>query len=275
MLKISELYIYPIKSLAGIKVNRAEITDRGFKYDRRWMLIDQNNRFISQREVARMALLKVATEDYGLTITYNETSVTVPYTIDNKEFIEATIWEDNCLALLVDEKVDQWFTDVLGINCRLVYMPDESLRITDPKYTPDGYVTSFADAYPFLLISQASLNDLNNRLDVELPMDRFRANIVVSGALPYQEDIMDEITINRIHFFGVKLCARCNIPTIDQQTAKAGKEPSKTMAKYRQKNNKIYFGQNLIHTGTGSIAIGDEVNVLSQHTAERFIIEKK
>jgi uncharacterized protein len=275
MLNISELYIYPIKSLRGIKVSRAEVTDRGFKHDRRWMLIDENNRFISQREVATMALLKVKIEDNGLKVTFDETSLKVPFIIGNKDVINVKIWDDECPAQLVNEESDRWFSNVLSIKCRLVYMSDESLRVTDPRYAPDGSVTSFADAYPFLLISQASLDDLNSRLEVALPIDRFRPNIVVTGGQPYQEDIMNEFAINGISFFGVKLCARCNIPTIDQQTAKAGKEPSKTMATYRLKNNKIYFGQNLIHSGTGFISVGDEVSVLSQHTEERFIIKKK
>jgi len=272
MLKVSDLYIYPIKSLRGIKVNHAEVTDRGFKHDRRWMLVDDNNRFISQREVARMALLKVAIEDDGLKVSFNETSVTIPFRVENKVFVQVTIWDDSCKAQLIDTTIDQWFTDVLGKRCRLVYMPDKSLRETDPKYTPDGYITSFADAYPFLLISQASLNNLNSRMDIELHMDRFRPNIVIEGSSPYQEDTMNQLAINGVNFSGVKLCARCNIPTIDQQTAKAGKEPSKTMAKYRLKNNKIYFGQNLISSGTGLISIGDNVDVLSTHTEERFII---
>ena len=275
MLNVSELYIYPIKSLAGIKLNRAEVSDRGFKYDRRWMLIDEHNRFISQREVALMALLKVTIEDENLLITYNDTSIKVPFIFENKAVIQVNIWDDTCEALVIDENIDKWFSKHLDINCRLVYMPDASLRVTDPRYAPEGCVTSFADAYPFLLISQASLDDLNSRLEMAVPIDRFRPNIVISGGQPYQEDEMNELTINGVSFFGVKLCARCNIPTIDQQTAKAGKEPTKTMARYRLKNNKIYFGQNLIHTGAGYIAVGDEVNVLSQHTEARFFIPKK
>ncbi len=269
---VSELYIYPIKSLSGIKLTRAEVTDRGFKHDRRWMLIDENNRFISQREVAKMALLKVDIEDNGLKVTYNDTSTKIPFKTENKELINVSVWDDQCRAVLVDEKADQWFSAALGMNCRLVHMPDDSIRTTDPKYAPDGSVTSFADAYPFLLIGQASLEDLNSRLDSPIPMDRFRPNIVIADTQPYQEDTMDELAINGINFSGVKLCARCNIPTIDQQTAIASKEPSKTMAGYRLKNKKIYFGQNLVHSGTGFISVGDEVTVLSQHTADRFII---
>ncbi|MGY3212205.1 MOSC domain-containing protein [Mucilaginibacter sp. HD30] len=275
MLNVSELYIYPIKSLAGVKLNRAEISDRGFKHDRRWMLIDEHNRFISQREVALMALFKVEIDEDSLLVTYNNTSIYVPFVFENKDIIKVTIWDDTCEALLVDEKIDLWFSEHMNMNCRLAYMPDSSLRVIDARYAPEGSVTSFADVYPFLLISQASLDDVNSRLELTMSMDRFRPNIVISGGEPYQEDLMNEFTINDITFFGVKLCARCNIPTIDQQTAKKGKEPSKTMARYRFKNNKIYFGQNLIHSGIGFISVGAEVNVLSQHTEERFFIPKK
>ncbi|PJJ79114.1 MOSC domain-containing protein [Mucilaginibacter auburnensis] len=272
MLTISQLYIYPIKSLAGIKLDTVEVTDRGFKHDRRWMLVDENNRFLSQREIAVMALIKSRITDHYLEVTYKDSSIKIPLTPVKQEFITVLVWDDTCNAQLVDDDIDKWFSGVLGLNCRLVYMPDESLRNTDPQYTPEGYITSFADAYPFLMIGQASLNDLNSRLTQPIPMNRFRPNIVFKCAEPYQEDLINEFTINNIRFNGVKLCARCNIPTIDQDTAIAAKEPSKTMAGYRLKNKKIYFGQNLIHTGSGVISVGDELKVLSTHNEERFIV---
>lgn len=161
---------------------------------------------------------------------------------------------------------------MLGISCRLVYMPDETSRITDQRYTPENSITSFSDAYPFLIIGQASLDDLNNRLTEPLPMNRFRPNIVYSGGLPYQEDAMHTFNIGDITFHGVKLCARCIMTTIDQQTAIKYKEPLKTMARYRFKNNKIMFGQNLVHEGLGEIKIGDELHVLKLNSDERFIM---
>lgn len=274
MLIVSELYIYPIKSLAGVKVDRAKLTDRGFKYDRRWMLIDDNNRFISQREVAAMALLKVEIESAGLKISSPDSFITIPFIPERNEFIKVTIWDDICSAQLVDETADKWFTSILGVSCRLVYMPDESHRKTDVNYTSDGGVTSLSDGYPFLLIGQASLDDLNERLPGQLTMERFRPNIVFKGGTPYQEDIMDEIIINGIVFNGVKLCARCKITTIDPASGIAGKEPLKTLAGYRAKNKKIYFGQNLVHSGIGEISVGDEIAVLSVHREERFLIQK-
>jgi uncharacterized protein YcbX len=122
-----------------------------------------------------------------------------------------------------------------------------------------------------LLIGESSLNDLNSRLEQPLPMNRFRPSIVISGTEPYEEDEMAHFTINEIDFFGVKPCARCVITTIDQQTAVKGKEPLRTLSTYRQKNNKIYFGQNLVHKGSGNIAIGDEVIILSRTSFQSLI----
>lgn len=273
MLKISELYIYPIKSLGGISIQQAEVTDRGFKYDRRWMLIDDNNRFLSQREVATMALLKVGLGDTGLTVTNTADASTlfIPFAPKKNEFIEVVIWDDTCKGQLVSDEADKWFTQALGLNCRLVYMPDDSHRPTDPRYA-DNNITSLSDGYPFMMIGQASLDELNSHLDEALPINRFRPNMVFTGGSPYHEDTMNEFTINGIHFNGVKLCARCNITTINQVNASKGKEPLKTLAGYRSKNKKIYFGQNVVHAGVGVITVGDELSVLSTHNNERFII---
>ncbi|RZA01217.1 MAG: MOSC domain-containing protein [Sphingobacteriaceae bacterium] len=272
MLKISEIYIYPIKSLGGISVNQAEVTDRGFKYDRRWMLIDDNNRFLSQREVATMALLKVSLSEDGLNVvnTTDGNNLFVPYTPQKNEFFDVTIWDDTCTTQLVSDEADKWFTQALGINCKLVYMPDDSHRLTDARYADN--ITSLSDGYPFMMIGQASLDELNGHLDEALSINRFRPNMVFTGGTPYQEDRINEFTINDISFNGVKLCARCNVTTINQDDASKGKEPLKTLAGYRSKNKKIYFGQNVVHTGVGVVNVGDELIVLSTHNEERFII---
>jgi uncharacterized protein YcbX len=277
MFKISELYIYPVKSLGGIKLDKAVITDRGFKYDRRWMLIDTDNRFISQRECAKMALLKthISAEYLTVTNTFDYSSINIPLILVQKEVLQVTIWDDTCAGQLVSHDIDDWFTNALGRDIRLVYMPDSTTRYTESAYAPADRITSFSDAYPFLLIGQASLDDLNNRLNSQLPINRFRPNIVFTGGAPYQEDLMNSFTINNIAFNGVKLCARCIMITIDQEDAVIEKEPTKTLASYRAKNNKIYFGQNLVHSGSGTISVGDELTVLSTHTDEWFIIPIK
>jgi uncharacterized protein YcbX len=275
MLQISELYIYPIKSLSGIALQKAQITEKGFAYDRRWLLVDMDNRFLTQREYPQMALLNQSIENDELLITHKISGLSIaiplnPLPSESRETV--TIWDDTCIAEFVSEEADGWFSEMLGLKCRLVYMPDDCKRIVDQRYALENSVTSFADAYPFLIIGQASLDELNSRLAEQLPMNRFRPNIVFTGGEPFEEDQYDHFTIAGIDFYGVKLCARCVLTTIDQETAKKEKEPLKTLAAYRFKNNKILFGQNLVHNGDGEITIGDELTVLQKHCEERFIV---
>jgi uncharacterized protein len=274
MLRISHLYIYPIKSLGGIALNKARVTDRGFEYDRRWMLVDENNLFISQREVNQMALMRLEITNEGVSVSYSakNSSFIVPFTPKTNEFAEVTIWDDTCLGQFVSKEADEWFSNMLETRCRLVYMPNETERITDQKYAPADSITSFSDGYPFLIIGQASLDDLNSRLTEPLPMSRFRPNIVFTGGEAFQEDTMHTFNIGDITFHGVKLCARCIMTTIDQDTIVRSKEPLKTLAGYRFRNNKILFGQNLVHEGFGDIAIGDTLEVIKLNHEERFIV---
>jgi uncharacterized protein YcbX len=204
--------------------------------------------------------------------TTDGSQINIPFIPLKQDLLDVIIWDDTCTGQLVSDVVDAWFTVKLGIPASLVYMPDETHRATDPRYTTQGTIASFADAYPALLIGQASLDDLNKRLAEPLPMNRFRPNIVFEGGEPYSEDLMDHIAINGIDMYGVKLCARCIMTTIDQQTATKHKEPLKTLARYRRKGNKILFGQNLAFNSTGVLNIGDEINVLSLHSEERFLI---
>jgi len=260
--------------MGGIAINKAHVTDRGFEHDRRWMLVDENNIFISQREVHELALLKIEIREQGLLVTYlpENSWILIPFQPETDEFNDVTIWDDTCTGQFVSSEVDEWFGNILNIRCRLVYMPDESKRITDQRYAPENSITSFADAYPFLIIGQASLDELNSRLAQPLPMNRFRPNIVFTGGEPFSEDLMHSFMIGNVRFHGVKLCARCVMTTIDQITIERGKEPLKTLARYRFKNNKILFGQNLIHDGPGEIAVGDELQVLKLNNEERFLI---
>lgn len=263
MLQVSKLFIYPIKSLGGVSVLSAEITDRGLKHDRRWMLIDENNRFLSQREFAQMALMSLAIESDGLLVTCKpkNSAFKIPFKPETDIEIDVTVWDDTCRAVLVSPAADAWFSKLLDFNCRLVYMPETSKRGVDPRYARQQEITSFADAYPFLLIGQPSLDELNTRLEEKIAMDRFRPNIVFTGGQPFQEDGMVHFTINGIAFFGVKRCARCVVISIDQQTGIKNAAPAKALAKYRFHNNKIYFGQNLLHKGNGNISIEDELHL--------------
>lgn len=276
MLQLSQLFIYPIKSLGGIALQNAVVTTRGLQHDRRWMLVNEHGHFMTQREFAKMALLKPVIEKDGIgVINKNGDKLLIPFDIAKRPLHQFTVWDDACMGQFVDDKLDEWFTQTLDIKCRLVYMPDDSEREVDQRYAKPGMITSFADAYPFLLIGQASLNDLNKRMAQPLPMDRFRPNIVFTGGEAYSEDLMNRIEIEGITFYGAKLCARCVLTTIDQQTALKAKEPLKTLASYRMKNNKIMFGQNLVHENTGVISVGDELKLLSTHQEDRFIMPHK
>jgi uncharacterized protein len=265
MLQVSELFIYPIKSLGGISLSSSAVTDRGFQYDRRWMLVDSDNQFMTQRDFAEMALLQVRVEKDGLKVSHKQRgdSIAIPFET-NGEILSVQVWSDKVKGIIVDDNLNKWFSEMIGTTCRLVYMPDTTNRCVDGRYTINKEITSFSDGYPFLVIGQSSLEDLNNRLEEKLPINRFRPNIIFTGGSPYEEDTLALFTINNIHFYGVKLCSRCVITTINQDTIKKGKEPLRTLSKYRMKNNKIYFGQNLLHHGEGSIKVGDELKPIER-----------
>lgn len=272
MLQLSGLYIYPIKSMGGISLTNAQVTDRGLQYDRRWMLVDANNRFISQREFVQIALLKPALTDAGLLVIYQPSGeeILIPFQPQTNEYADVTVWDDTCSGQFVSTAADEWFSRVLGVNCRLVYMPDNSLRPVDPQYATADKITSFSDAYPFLIIGEASMADLSDRAGEEIPVNRFRPNLVFSGGDAYIEDKMTHFIINGIHFYGVKLCARCPIPGINQETAQRVKEPLKALNSYRRKNNKVWMGQNLIHEGSGVLTLGDMIEVVATKEAAAF-----
>jgi uncharacterized protein YcbX len=270
MLVVSELFIYPIKSLGGIPVNSARVTDRGLQYDRRWMLVDNNNNFLTQREYPQMALLQVQLSDSTLKVVHklnSKENVTIPIQTEEDLVAIAEVWSDRVKVHFVSSQLDEWFSDMLSLKCRLVYMPESTRRRVDGRYASNKEITSLSDGYPFLIIGQSSLDDLNERLSAPLAMNRFRPNIVFTGGVPFQEDNMKHFAINDIQFFGVKRCGRCIITTINQDDATKGKEPLKTLSTYRFKNNKIYFGMNLLHKGEGVIHTGDLISIHQQKNA--------
>jgi uncharacterized protein YcbX len=267
MLKVSALYIYPIKSLGGISLRTATLTDRGFAYDRSWMLVDEHHRFLTARELPQMALIKTELSQDGLSVRHisNEfgTYQVPPRAMGEHSLVK--VWDDTCDAMHVHEEADRWFSQALGISCRLVYMPESTRRKVDPNFAQHQEITSFSDGFPLLLIGQASLDDLNSRMAVPLPMERFRPNIVFTGGAPFQEDEMKVFEIADTRFYGVKPCARCVMTTIDTTSGEKGKEPLKTLSQYRLKDNKVLFGQNLLFDNASpscDISIGDEITLL-------------
>lgn len=271
MLTVSELYIYPIKSLGGISLHSAPLTDRGFAYDRRWMLVDDNNQFLTQREVTAMALLQPQLTEKGLLV--QNTRVPgeewlVPFEPVTTNTAIVTVWSQHCRAQQVSTEADAWFSKQLGISCKLMYMPHSTRRFVDGRYAHNKEITSFSDGFPLLMIGQASLDDLNNRLETPLPMNRFRPNVVFTGGTAFLEDTMKQFEINGISFSCVKPCARCVITTIDQQSGEKAKEPLRTLATYRMKRNKILFGQNVLYAGPGEITVGDTITIQEKGIVE-------
>ncbi len=265
-MNLTELNIYPIKSLKGIAITEAAVEARGLRRDRRWMLVDADNKFITQREIPKMAALSVDLLTDGLRVTNGSTHIDVPAEPYSDDSATVAIWGSRVKAAVYQPFVNHWFSDALGVDCRLVQMPESTNRIVSPNYAVRKFedIVSFADGYPFLLIGQASLDDLNSRLQEPVGMNRFRPNFVVAGAEPFAEDTWKRVRIGSTVFHVVKPCDRCVITTIDQAKGeKTGKEPLKTLSEYRNRNGKVLFGQNLIADEPGAtIKAGDEVEVV-------------
>ena len=262
---LSEINIYPIKSLKGISLTEAKIEARGLSFDRRWMLVDEHNKFITQREFPKMATLKVEIHSDHLRVLNGRDKVDVPFEAYGDAKARVTVWGSTVKADVYQPVVSHWFSERLGLKCKLVRMPETTNRIVNPVYAVRKYedTVSFADGYPFLLIGQASLDDLNSRLAEALPMNRFRPNFVVEGAEPFEEDNWKKIRIGETVFYVVKPCERCIIPTIDQVKGIKGKEPLTTLNTYRNFKGKVLFGQNLIaEKPDATIRIGDEVEII-------------
>jgi uncharacterized protein YcbX len=265
-LLLSEIHIYPIKSIGGISLNEANLEERGLKYDRKWLLIDNEGNFITQRKHFSLAMLQVEITGETLTVFQKdkpENSISFAMSEYNPEKINVTIWDDTTVGCEVSSEVSKWFSTYLNISVRLVVMPDDAERLIDTRYAKEGEIVSFADAYPLLIIGQSSLDDLNQKLESPILMDRFRPNLVFTGGEAYVEDTFDRFSIGNTMFSGVKLCARCVLTTVDQQTGIKGQEPLRTLAQYRTINKKVMFGQNLIPKGKGTIRVGDHVVVNS------------
>jgi uncharacterized protein YcbX len=266
---LSEINIYPIKSLAGISLKSSNVEERGLQFDRRWMLVDEKNNFLTQRDFPKMATIRTEILENGLRVLQNKNELIIPFEPNTNETASVKVWQSRCRAKVYENEVNDWFSDVLQTNCKLVLMPSETKRKVNYFYAVHKDDTvSFADAYPFLLIGENSLKDLNSKLENPVPMNRFRPNFVVSGADAFAEDNWKQIKIGACFFHVVKPCARCVITTIEQTSGeKQGTEPLKTLAGYRipkrSIKKKILFGQNLIAENAGDILeVGDKVEII-------------
>jgi uncharacterized protein len=265
-LKLTQIWIYPIKSLGGISISTAQVMGKGLQYDRRWMLIDDTSTAITQRMYPKMALFKPFVSDSQVNVKYGAHELSIAHESANfSNPLNVNIWDDRVIAYEVGPAHSQWFSDMLDVRCKLVFFPEQNARQVDPRYSVSGEHVSFADAYPFLIIGQSSLDDLNSKLEEPVPINRFRPNFVFEGGKPYEEDTWKNFSIGETRFVGVKRCDRCAVPTVNQMTGEKGIEPLKTLASYRRWNNKIYFGQNLVALDNKTVNVGDQIIV--QHNS--------
>jgi len=263
MITLSELAIYPIKSTAQISLSSAQTGPFGLDNDRRWMLIDDNGYMLTQRKHPRMCLIESRLVNDRLIVSATGMQALSIVPPDSAKTTTAIVWEDTCTAYDAGKEASEWFSSFLKTPTRLVYFPQNEIRQVDLNYAKKGDITAFSDGFPYLLISQASLDDLNGRLSSAVEMKRFRPNIVVKGNEPFEEDNWRQVRIGGIDFNFVKPCSRCVIPSINPVTAEKTADVVKTLASYRMRDNKIVFGQNLIAKGSGKLEIGMEVEIIS------------
>jgi len=273
MIRITGLHVYPVKGCRGIAVERARVAVTGFEHDREWLITRPDGRFITQREEPRLALIETALIDTALRLRIpGGSELRVAPAAAGRE-VEVTIWKDSCAAFDAGEEPAEFLSSYLGSPVRLVRFDARRKRASNPQWTPGvEALNQFSDGFPWLIASEASLDELNSRLEHKLPMNRFRPNIVISGVAPFGEDQLHDLTAGRVRLRRAKGCTRCIVTTTDQATGlRDGKEPLQALAKFRfdRELKGVIFGQNLILIeGVGeTLRIGQEL--IPAHAADQ------
>ncbi len=258
--KVSDIIIYPIKSLSGISLPKVEVTSIGLENDRKWMLIDENGQFMSQREYPQLATFKTTLSEGHLIVSHQNAQIQFKLDTHTEEVKKVSVWNSQLKTHLVSNEVSEWFSNHLNAKVDLVLMTEISKRYKRLFVPPFKTYVSLADGYPILILGTASMDHLNEKMDDPLNIDRFRANIIVETDTPHEEDDWSTFSIGSADLKVIKPCARCIVTTINQSTAALGKEPLKTLSTYRKKNNKIFFGANVVVLNEGSFGVGDLVS---------------
>ncbi len=262
MITISELFIYPIKSCAGTSVESFVLDRFGPQHDRRWMLVDEQGVLITQREVARMALITPTLTDTGLRIHYQNQTLDVQTPVNGAPKA-VQVRADKVQAQDAGEEASRFFSAIVQRTAHLVWMPESTERRVNHNDASQGETVGFADAFPLLLISQASLDDLNSKLDSPVPMNRFRPNIVVQGCEAFAEDSWSTLQSDTCELLVTEPCSRCVMPSINQATAEKNSAILRTLASYRRgEDGKTYFGQNLLYQSRAQITVGERFMAL-------------
>ncbi|NOT88365.1 MAG: MOSC domain-containing protein [Lysobacter sp.] len=267
---LSSLHLYPLKSAAGLAVETIDILPRGPRHDRRWLVVDADNRFVTARQVSQMVLIRAQVQENGLRLSApGMPDLDVASPLPDASRLRVTIWKDTVDAPVVDPAADAWLSGFLQQPVRLVHMDDDARRAVDPAYARPGDEVSFADGYPLLVIAQTALDGLNARLAeagrAPVAMAQFRPNLVVAGAAAHAEDHWKRVRIGGLEFEAVKPCARCVFTTVDPVSGarRHDGEPLNILKDYRRTPGGITFGMNLIPRGSGVLLVGDAMAVLA------------
>jgi uncharacterized protein YcbX len=267
-LTLAALHVYPVKGLKGIDLAASRCTERGLEHDRRWMVVDANGDFLSQREHPKMATVWTDIDADALSLSAPDMStVDVPLDPRPSAPMKVRVWRSVCDAIPVSAYADGWLSDYLGIACRLVYMPEATRRLSNAEHGGDGNLVGFADGYAYLVTTQASLAELNARLAARgqkaVPMNRFRPNLVVSGGEPFGEDAWKELRVGGAVLRAAKPCGRCQVTTTDQATGEVtGPEPLATLGTFRDSAQfGAMFGMNMVTVSPGALRVGDRVEI--------------
>lgn len=268
-ISLAGIFIYPVKSLHGIALSEASVVGRRLPGDREWMLLDQDSRFMHQRDYPQMARLRVALTDHGLVLgAPGQTDLLVvrPTPEVPVEFVR--LWRRLAPVRSVTRLADAWFTTALGVPARLVaFAPDVPSR-EGPNWEADA---SLQDATPFHVTCQDSLTDLNRRSGHPVPMNRFRPNLVLTGGAPYAEDTWQDVLIGQIPLHWIKPCTRCKMTMTDQETgARPSGEPLRTLATYRRLGSEVVLGHYFTASADGVLKVEDPVQVLTIHDPPVF-----
>lgn len=256
---VKEIYIYPIKSLAGISCKYAFAQEMGFENDRRWMLIDADNQMITQREHPIMSQFYPQIADGKLSLVFQEQQheFSIDEYIDAK--IETTVWDDKTEVFEVSKNTSKWFSDCLGFECKLVKINNLGDRRHESSKLKETFNVSLADGYPYLLVGTESMDVLNDKLEQKITVKRFRPNIVINTENAHEEDDFTTFKIGEVEFKNIKICERCIMVNNDPEKGIVKKEPLKTLSKYRRVGNAVFFGTNIVSLNSGIISVGDEV----------------
>ncbi len=262
---ISSLHVYPVKSCAGQELSQARLNARGICRDREWVVVTDDGAFISQRTHPGMALIQPVLENDRLSVSAPKMNEMTIETQDDGDIRQVNVWGALCDGVDQGEAAAAWFSAYVATPCRLLHFRPGFVRPVDPNYAPRSTdQVGFADAYPLLLLSEASLADLNARLPEPIRMNRFRPNIVVADCPPYAEDTWKQIRVGAMQLDVVKPCARCATTLVEQESGAKGKEPLRTLATYRKLNGPDpVFGQNVVHQGEGVLETGLVVEVIT------------